>query len=394
MFARKLILRRELTLHFHDNCWQPSSAVFNLGETGRWGVTQIGSRASRFHVATNESEATNHRPRFEGMAEHKTRDAGGSAARREGPVFCPFPFCLFLGSFFSSFSRYNVESWTHVFSPMSSMTSLLLVSTLLAAWALHVRATRGSGAPIALPITDVQVVPSISDSLMKGIPAKIGTPPQNIVLLPWSWVDAKGLKELCHVLTLTYTESWTIPTFMTSSPTATLPSSSTTWSAKSGEAATSSRPTHPPLQKHPPSCRRAARHKRSPHPVQSWASGGWSQPACRAPRALKSHPPSRWRCRSEFPGSDGTMATPSCLRWVSAPTRLTSTPSSRPARSPAAYGPFSGAACGQMSAPWMAMSSWAGTTKRKWSGPTSLSRSTTARRRAAGRAWKWPSPTC
>ncbi len=39
--------------------------------------------------------------------------------------------------------------------------------------------------PLALPITDIVVDPSIPNSLMRGIPAKIGTPPQNIVVMPW-----------------------------------------------------------------------------------------------------------------------------------------------------------------------------------------------------------------
>lgn len=40
--------------------------------------------------------------------------------------------------------------------------------------------------PLVLPIKDVQVHPDIDDSFMKGIPAKIGNPPQNIVLMPWA----------------------------------------------------------------------------------------------------------------------------------------------------------------------------------------------------------------
>ncbi|KAI2625072.1 acid protease [Hypoxylon sp. NC1633] len=39
--------------------------------------------------------------------------------------------------------------------------------------------------PFQLPVRDVQVVPDIPDSFMRGIAATIGTPPQNIVLLPW-----------------------------------------------------------------------------------------------------------------------------------------------------------------------------------------------------------------
>ncbi|KAM7211719.1 Aspartic peptidase domain containing protein [Rhypophila decipiens] len=70
---------------------------------------------------------------------------------------------------------------------MFSMTPLVLVSTLLATrprYALGATQACVSATPLALPITDIQVLPSISDSVMKGIPARIGTPPQDIVLLP------------------------------------------------------------------------------------------------------------------------------------------------------------------------------------------------------------------
>ncbi|KAH6950765.1 aspartic peptidase domain-containing protein [Fusarium avenaceum] len=40
--------------------------------------------------------------------------------------------------------------------------------------------------PLVLPIRSVQVYPDIKDSYMIGIPAEIGTPPQNLVLLPWA----------------------------------------------------------------------------------------------------------------------------------------------------------------------------------------------------------------
>ncbi|GKU08597.1 unnamed protein product [Fusarium langsethiae] len=39
--------------------------------------------------------------------------------------------------------------------------------------------------PLFLPIRDVQVLPNVEKSFMKGIPATIGEPSQNIVLLPW-----------------------------------------------------------------------------------------------------------------------------------------------------------------------------------------------------------------
>ena len=40
--------------------------------------------------------------------------------------------------------------------------------------------------PFALPIKDVQVRADVPNSLMRGIPAKIGSPEQDIVLLPWA----------------------------------------------------------------------------------------------------------------------------------------------------------------------------------------------------------------
>ncbi|CAJ2503101.1 Uu.00g104950.m01.CDS01 [Anthostomella pinea] len=39
--------------------------------------------------------------------------------------------------------------------------------------------------PLQLPIKDIQVLPKIPDSFMRGIQASIGTPPQDIVVLPW-----------------------------------------------------------------------------------------------------------------------------------------------------------------------------------------------------------------
>ncbi|KAF4976241.1 hypothetical protein FZEAL_7063 [Fusarium zealandicum] len=40
--------------------------------------------------------------------------------------------------------------------------------------------------PLSLPIRDVQVDPQIDDSFMRGIPATVGTPAHDIVLLPWA----------------------------------------------------------------------------------------------------------------------------------------------------------------------------------------------------------------
>ncbi|KAK3305986.1 uncharacterized protein B0T15DRAFT_485463 [Chaetomium strumarium] len=58
---------------------------------------------------------------------------------------------------------------------------------LIALWAERAlgSACDTPASPIALPITDIAVDPNIPDSLMRGVQAKIGTPPQNIVVLPW-----------------------------------------------------------------------------------------------------------------------------------------------------------------------------------------------------------------
>lgn len=45
--------------------------------------------------------------------------------------------------------------------------------------------TCGEAGLFQLPIRDVQVLPNVSDSFMKGIALSVGTPPQDIVLLPW-----------------------------------------------------------------------------------------------------------------------------------------------------------------------------------------------------------------
>ena len=42
--------------------------------------------------------------------------------------------------------------------------------------------------PLVLPLQDVQVNATVADSFMTGIPAQVGTPPQDIVLLPWPFV--------------------------------------------------------------------------------------------------------------------------------------------------------------------------------------------------------------
>ena len=43
-----------------------------------------------------------------------------------------------------------------------------------------------SSKPFALPITDVQVEANLTNSFMYGIPVQIGSPVQDIVMLPWA----------------------------------------------------------------------------------------------------------------------------------------------------------------------------------------------------------------
>ncbi|KAH6848017.1 aspartic peptidase domain-containing protein [Chaetomium sp. MPI-CAGE-AT-0009] len=62
----------------------------------------------------------------------------------------------------------------------------LMLTLFIALWAGRaLGATCNTPVPIALPITDVIVDPSIPGSFMRGVPAKIGTPPQDIVVMPW-----------------------------------------------------------------------------------------------------------------------------------------------------------------------------------------------------------------
>ncbi|KAI1452190.1 acid protease [Annulohypoxylon moriforme] len=63
---------------------------------------------------------------------------------------------------------------------------------------MSVQATKcDETSPIQVPIRDVQVLPDVPNSFMKGIAASVGTPPQNIVLLPWpelnnTWIYNDG----------------------------------------------------------------------------------------------------------------------------------------------------------------------------------------------------------
>lgn len=38
----------------------------------------------------------------------------------------------------------------------------------------------------ALPLQDIQVLPEVKDSFMRGISLRAGSPAQNLVVLPWA----------------------------------------------------------------------------------------------------------------------------------------------------------------------------------------------------------------
>ncbi|KAK0755095.1 aspartic peptidase domain-containing protein [Schizothecium vesticola] len=59
-----------------------------------------------------------------------------------------------------------------------------IVHLVLAVWASSVLGQECG--PVAFPITDVRTDLAAANSFMRGIPAKIGTPPQDIVMLPWA----------------------------------------------------------------------------------------------------------------------------------------------------------------------------------------------------------------
>lgn len=72
-------------------------------------------------------------------------------------------------------------------TPNEMTVAVSLSLFLVALRAGHAAAAAcGSAEPLVFPITDIQVDPTVRDSFMKGIPAKIGNPPQSIVMLPWS----------------------------------------------------------------------------------------------------------------------------------------------------------------------------------------------------------------
>ncbi|KAK4243460.1 aspartic peptidase domain-containing protein [Corynascus novoguineensis] len=65
------------------------------------------------------------------------------------------------------------------------MAASLFILTLGVGRALGAVCGGNTPTPMALPITDALVDPDIPDSLLRGIPANVGSPPQSIVVLPW-----------------------------------------------------------------------------------------------------------------------------------------------------------------------------------------------------------------
>jgi hypothetical protein len=62
-----------------------------------------------------------------------------------------------------------------------------MLIAFLALWVNRALGARCStAAPLALPVTFNVVDPDFPDTLIRGIPAKIGTPTQDIVVLPWA----------------------------------------------------------------------------------------------------------------------------------------------------------------------------------------------------------------
>ena len=59
---------------------------------------------------------------------------------------------------------------------------------LLLLLAIPVRCASPYDLERAPPIRDVQVIPEVDDSFIKRIPARIGSPEQDIVIMPWACV--------------------------------------------------------------------------------------------------------------------------------------------------------------------------------------------------------------
>lgn len=71
--------------------------------------------------------------------------------------------------------------------PSSFMIFLILLCVVLMSTASG--AVNCDASPVSLPIEDIQVVPDISGSFMVGLRATVGSPSQDIVMLPWAYVE-------------------------------------------------------------------------------------------------------------------------------------------------------------------------------------------------------------
>lgn len=66
------------------------------------------------------------------------------------------------------------------------LSSGVLTSGLLSLSVVSVAATMCDLPVLSLPLRDVQVLPSVKDSYMRGIPLQVGTATQDLVVLPWA----------------------------------------------------------------------------------------------------------------------------------------------------------------------------------------------------------------
>lgn len=65
------------------------------------------------------------------------------------------------------------------------MYYLLLVLVTAAVLPVAISSSECDFEPISLALTDVQVLPKVKGSFMRGIRTTIGSPGQEIVMLPW-----------------------------------------------------------------------------------------------------------------------------------------------------------------------------------------------------------------
>ena len=122
-------------------------------------------------------------------------DGSGHASGKATVALRPLDYSRLraLGSYLiTSFPNFPASSslksaWNLVSSTAQAIMDRGLI-LLLSSYCLKTIASSCGPQPFAVPIKDVQVLASIPDSFMRGIPATIGTPEQNIVLAPWPFV--------------------------------------------------------------------------------------------------------------------------------------------------------------------------------------------------------------